>query len=54
MYREKRNDEELNIISLAMINGGACSYCCREVIATPFVMSTGAGSEWYARKRGHH
>ena len=56
MYREKRNDEELNINDLAMINGGVAPVVIAVgVIATPFVQGAIAGgADEYARKRGHH
>ena len=39
MYREKRNDEELNINDLAMINGGVAPVVIAVgVVATPFVL----------------
>lgn len=56
MYREKRNNEELNSNDLAMINGGVAPVVIAVgVIATPFVLGAIAGgADEYARKRGHH
>lgn len=44
MYREKRNNEELNSNDLAMINGGVAPVVIAVgVIATPFVLGAIAG-----------
>ena len=52
MYREKRNDEELNINDLAMINGGVAPVVIAVgVVATPFVLGAIAGgADEYAKK----